>query len=174
MQILAGSKHLKKLSFGSNWGENLDDDALIQLSKNQSLESLSISGRFMTDIGIAALAEIPKVTSLHARDTPISFKSLEPWIEKNRLHYLSIPFSPTAEEMRRLSCLSTLEKLMIKDLEEDAGAELKNFSKLNRVTIDVNSTMTHRRIALSLPEQIELYNSHGKKLRVTFKSAPGQ
>jgi hypothetical protein len=171
MAILAGSKDLKKLHFASNWEKNLNDDALIQLSKNQSLESLFIGGQYVTDIGIAALAEIPTLTSLHTWDTTITFKSLEPWVEKNRVQRLTIPFSPTSEEMRRLSHLSSLEFLHIKDIDEDTAAELKNFPKLNHVYIDVISTMTHRRIANSLPEQIELYNSRGKKLRVPFPTS---
>jgi hypothetical protein len=140
---------------------SLDDESMRRLARCTSIRRLTIDSAGVTDKGIAALAAMPNVECLHIVYAKVSIQGLRPWIAKNKLRELSIPFRLTAADSAELSRFTSLQRLELYELKPECAEHISRLPNLRRLEIrgpffdrdahDPNST---------LPERIEIWHGN--------------
>lgn len=120
------------------------DEALRVLSGLENLETLRLDGGRVTDVGVKYLIDLPSLTELRLRLSPLSDASAPQIAALGNLRILNLPHSRwTSAAIRQLSDMESLRQLRLGSAEADEGlaravAELDQLTSLHLIDIPLS------------------------------------
>jgi hypothetical protein len=130
---------LERITRASLFGDWVTDDAISHLEALTHLRSLTISGKRLTDVGLAKLQQLPRLTELALfGDSPFSEAEFARLAEIRGLRHLSVWGGATPEGISQLRGLSKLHWLGLFQIGDNKPLErLADLPELQRLTLDV-------------------------------------